>query len=100
MTARNWTFVDDDPDGAVWLAAPDRIWGMIDGTDPMDGKRYRIMVATRRWLQGQVDELGAGATSSFFASMLIIRDGTRDELLLALDSALSHGGLSMFGKPL
>jgi len=100
MTARNWSFVEDDPDGAVWFGAPDKIWSMVDGTDTLDGKRYRIMVATRRWLQGQVDELGSTATSSFFASMLIVRDGTRDELLRALDSALARGGLSMFGKPL
>ena len=99
MPPITWQFVEDDPNGAAWLAAPSETFSFVETTDQLDGGRYRIMVVTRTWLQKQVTALGRDAKYSFFAPMLLVRDGTPDQLRQAIDDALSHPGISMIGRP-
>lgn len=98
MPAMSWKFVEDDPDGAVWLAAPDKVLTFVDATDPEDGRTYRIMVVTRAFVQRSMAE-AAPHGAVMFAPMVVLPDGSRTQLLEHLQAAMSNSGVTMFGIP-
>ena len=98
MPQVKWQFVEDDDDGQMWLAAPTDLFAFVRAIVPSDGRTYSLMVVTQSWLAKQVEALNHDAKHSFFAPMLVIRDGSPADLRRQIDEALSEAALSMFGR--
>jgi hypothetical protein len=94
---RWWRYVDADApgDGRAWRANPAELFGFIDfGT--ARAQTFRIMVATRAFVDRALRDLKNGTAWTVFAAMLVVPDGTPEEIDAAVGAAVNGGGLEHF----
>ena len=100
--ARWWRYVDGDApgDGRAWLANPSELFGFIDFRGAATGPTFRIMVATRAFVDQALEGLKGGRARIVFAAMLVVPDGTAQEIDTSIAAAVNGGGLEHFATEL
>ena len=99
---RWWQYVDGDApgDGRLWLTNPYVLSGFIDFRGAATASTFRIMVATRAFVDEALKGLNGGTAGIVFAAMLVVPDGTAQDIDLAVTAAVNGGGLEHFATEL
>lgn len=94
----SWRFVDGDMpgDGALWLEHPTELWGFIAIKPDSGATETTIMVAAKSWVEKSIADIGRGALYSVFSQMMVVPDGTPDQMRATIDSAVQSGTLSRY----
>ena len=71
-------------------------WAFIEVAD---ADRHRLMVATKGWAESHINEVKGPRTWVVFAAMLIVPDGTPQQLRASIDAAVAMGAVRHFGHP-
>ncbi len=98
----NWRFSRDDPNGSAWFANPKGVFAHVEYC-AKDGAWRRLMVATRSWLDQQLQLFGSGAEEarwSAFPALVVIGDGSADEIRGTLDAVVSNAAIDMYSVPI
>ena len=97
-----WRYVDGDApgDGRIWLANPEELFGFIDFRRTASAPTFRIMVATRAFVDSAVRDLKNGTAWTVFAAMLVVPDGSPEQIDAAVAAAVRGGGLEHFAAEL
>jgi hypothetical protein len=95
---RWWQYVDGDApgDGRAWLANPSELFGFIDFRATASPSTFRIMVATRAFVDRALRDLQNGTAWTVFAAMLVVPDGDPEVIDAAVATAVNAGGLEHF----
>lgn len=99
----NWRFGESDNDGIAWLNNPSELSGFIDVQSSQDHQWRRIMVVTRSWVEQQLSAVrptSGRLGRAIFASMLVVPDGSPDELRQSIAAAVAEGGVEHFAASL
>ena len=100
---RVWRFCEPPDQGAAWVANQDIMHALIEyqSGDQSELAWRRIVVVTASWLRRHLGELGASAERRFFclAPMLVVADGSEDELYARIDAAVQIGALDLVSIP-
>ncbi len=92
----SWRFLESEADGQIWLNSPAKTWAFIEVAD---ADRQRLMVATKAWAESHINEVKGPRTWAVFAAMLIVPDGTPQQLRASIDAAVAMGAVRHFGHP-
>ena len=95
-----WHFVATEHDGEMWLQHPKRIPMFVDYMSSTAGTACRrIMVATKAWVLEQLADVTSSPSGKghlLMSAILVLPDGSPEELRVALQRALEAPGLDHF----
>jgi len=91
-----WRFVESDADGELWLKNPTELHAII-AFQAGDKQWQQIMVVTKTWLDCQVQVIGTPRGGRVvFSAMLVVSDGSPQQMSASIDAAVAQGGLEHF----
>lgn len=94
----DWRFIETEEDGDLWLRNPTELHAVIDFPALSDKRRHRVMVVTTSWLDRELTAVG-GSGYVVFSAMLVVPNGSPNQLKSFVDAAVARGGLEHFVPP-
>lgn len=98
-----WRFEGPEEDGVAWLESPQELTAWIEYADrDHDGelRTFRIMVATRGWIERQLQGVRESQTGPLFACLQavgVVPNATGVQLRGFVDQAIKERAFSGFG---
>jgi hypothetical protein len=93
-----WRFGENPDDGEEWLSHPELMYGYVEYRQNQ-GQWRGLMVATKSWLLGHINEVGTSADGPrwlLVPTILIVPDGKGESLRKTVDGVVQQGGFDSY----